>query len=118
MNKNSIWIFLLSVILLCGTLIVCTSIYAKDEKNSSPSLSDASDYSISQNTVLSLNEAADYLRISTDDLKTIIKQDEEKRTSRGPTNAYDLIPYVNLNGNLIFYRPSLDKWIEYNTLNK
>ncbi|WP_025692048.1 hypothetical protein [Paenibacillus zanthoxyli] len=115
MNKT--WVHFISVILLCGTLIVCTSIYVKYEKKSSPALADASENSISQN-VLNLNEAADYLRISSEDLKSIIQQDEEKRTSRGSTHIYDLIPYVDLHGNLIFYRSTLDKWIESHTLNK
>ncbi|ANS76765.1 hypothetical protein AWM70_21055 [Paenibacillus yonginensis] len=115
MNKG--WTYLISVILLCGTLIVCTFLYGNYKKVDDLTSGDAKD-SISENSVLNLDEAANYLRISTDDLKQVIKQDEEKRNARGPTHAYDLIPYVDLNGNLIFYRPNLDKWIDFNTLNK
>ncbi|QQZ64544.1 hypothetical protein JI735_34480 (plasmid) [Paenibacillus sonchi] len=112
------WIYLVSVILFCGTLIACTYIHVNYEKRYSPSLADTSEDSVSQNTIFNLNEAADYLRISTDALKGIIKQDGEKRRTTRPTHAYDLIPYVDLNGNLIFYRPILAKWIEFNSLNK
>jgi hypothetical protein len=116
LNKN--WIYFLAVILLCGTLIVCTSMYVSNERNSSLPLVNDAGNSISQSPVLNIQEAAEYLRISVDSLQTTIKKDEEIRASRGQSDAYDIIPYIDLNGSLIFYRPILDKWIEFNSLNK
>jgi hypothetical protein len=108
---NKIWINFISTVLLCVTLIICTLLYVKFER--SPSLSGAA---LDQSDVMNISEASKYLRISTDNLKAIIKQDDTKRKTGGVSNAAELLPYAEFNGELIFYRPKLDKWVDYNTL--
>ncbi|GEM_PF-4213467 len=69
--------------------------------------------------VMNKEEAASYLNISVSDLENQIKKDDAKRKEQGVSNAYEFIPYATLNDStLIFYRASLDKWIEFITNNK
>ena len=113
---NKYWIQLISTILFCGTLILCVTMYSNHENKPMTTSNPVQD--TAESKVMNLGKAANYLGLTEDALKEIIKQDEKKRASRGPTNAYDFIPYVAFNGNLLFYRDNLDQWVNFHTMNK
>ncbi|MBY0206775.1 helix-turn-helix domain-containing protein [Paenibacillus cucumis (ex Kampfer et al. 2016)] len=116
MNKNLSTIIL--TIPLCITLIICTLIYVNYGGNSYSTTTNPSRSNSSENQVMNTNEAASYLGISVSSLEKIIKEDDERRASNDYANAYELIPYVTLDENLVFSRSNLDQWINYNSLNK
>jgi hypothetical protein len=61
--------------------------------------------------VLSLTEASDYLKISEKTIKQIIRQ-EDKVLSESGTFSGMMFPYTEVNGQYIFSKKSLDKWVE------
>ncbi|OWA34981.1 hypothetical protein B9G55_14685 [Saccharibacillus sp. O16] len=69
--------------------------------------------------IMNEEEAAAYLNITVTDLKEQIRKDNAKRSNQGVSNMYEFIPYATLNdSDLIFYRASLNKWIEFITHNQ
>ncbi len=61
--------------------------------------------------VLSLSEASDYLKIREQIIKQIIRQ-EDKVLSESGTFSGMMFPYTEINGQYIFSKKSLDKWVE------
>ncbi|MGE6578501.1 helix-turn-helix domain-containing protein [Paenibacillus sp. FSL R5-0766] len=67
-------------------------------------------------TMLTKEDAAEYLRLSVSELDDIINKDiDRKQNTSSVYDTYQFIPYANLNGKLIFTKTNLDQWIDYNT---
>lgn len=67
--------------------------------------------------VLSLSEAADYLRISEKSIKAIISQEKIHLNSYGSFSGM-MFPYSNVYGEFIFSKQSLDNWLNETTTNR
>jgi hypothetical protein len=61
--------------------------------------------------VLSLTEASTYLKISEQTIKQIIRQ-EDKILSESGTFSGTMFPYTEVNGQFIFSKNALDKWVK------
>lgn len=60
---------------------------------------------------MSIEEAAEYLSISVDDLNTMIEIEDEQLHEYGSFNGMR-IPYINIDGKKVFYRRNLDEWLD------
>lgn len=67
--------------------------------------------------LLSADEAATYLSMSTNVLMGWMALEEIERNQLESYETYKYIPYIEFDGTKYFSKDQLDKWIEYNTLN-
>ncbi|MET1171550.1 hypothetical protein [Paenibacillus amylolyticus] len=88
------------------------SYFISDQKSENPRTIQTSE----NPTMLTKEDAAEYLRLSVAELDDIINKDiDRKQNISSVYDTYQFIPYANLNGKLIFTKTNLDQWIDYNT---
>ena len=74
---------------------------------------------ITEKGLFTESESAEYLNISLEQFKNILLQDERTKSQLSSYSTYQFIPYIELSdGVKMFSKKELDKWIEYNSLNK
>ncbi|WP_040949292.1 helix-turn-helix domain-containing protein [Gorillibacterium massiliense] len=66
-----------------------------------------------ENSLLSKSEAAQYLRITEDELIDMIVKQMIERNSLTSYDTYRFIPYIKINGEYKFSKDQLNKWINY-----
>lgn len=73
---------------------------------------------ISFKALLNKEEAAQYLNISVEQLDSILRKDERQKMNLGSYPTYKFIPYMEIEGELMFNMDGLHQWIEWNMYNK
>ncbi|MDN8591245.1 hypothetical protein Q0V21_21010 [Paenibacillus sp. 11B] len=101
---------IIGVSLILGSFI--NGYYDSGQKSGNPPTIQSSE----NTTMLTKEDAAEYLRLSVAELDDIINKDiDRKQNMSSVYDTYQFIPYANLNGKLIFTKTNLDQWIDYNT---
>ncbi|HYK74793.1 MAG TPA: hypothetical protein VEV44_16990 [Pseudoneobacillus sp.] len=65
--------------------------------------------------LLSLEETAEYLSMSQEELKKIIIMDDSERKQLSSYDTYRYIPYIEVHGNKYFNKMEVGEWIKYNS---
>ena len=66
-------------------------------------------------TLLSEQEAADYVGLSAETFhKTLTSSIKEQKSQEGIFDTYQYIPYMKIDDDSYFLKSELDKWAEYN----
>ncbi|MBA2944228.1 helix-turn-helix domain-containing protein [Paenibacillus sp. CGMCC 1.16610] len=68
--------------------------------------------------LMTSGEAAQYMGISLKDFDFLIKSQTELKSGISTYNTYMFIPYIDIGNQKYFNEVEIDKWIEYNMLNK
>ncbi|MBY0121228.1 hypothetical protein [Bacillus sp. S/N-304-OC-R1] len=66
--------------------------------------------------LLTLEEAALFLSMSTDELNIVINRQEFERKKLSSFETYRFIPFITMNNKRYFNKDQLNKWIEYNSI--
>jgi len=70
---------------------------------------------LKEKALLTEDECAEYLNISIDELKNILRNDAEKKLGSSCYDTYAFIHYIDVkNGEKMFNKKELDEWIKYN----
>ncbi|MCC3381632.1 hypothetical protein ACFQ5D_07370 [Paenibacillus farraposensis] len=112
MNKDSKIIvpsIILGVSFILGSYI--NAHFSSNGKILSPQISQTS----SSDSVLNKEEAAAYLKITVTQLDNIIKRDTEQKKKLSVYDTYQFIPYADLNGQIVFSKDNLNKWLDFIT---
>ena len=64
------------------------------------------------------DETAIYLSLSQDDFDRLIAYEDSQRTNVSAYDTYSFIPYVKINNIKYFNKEQVDKWVEYNMVNR
>jgi len=107
--------YLLSVsILFLGLCILVGSWFISDAIKSNQKFSNIT----TTNELLTEKEAADYLRMDEFDFNQLISNQNRVKSQQSVYDTYKYIPFMILNGKRYYSQEQIDKWIEYNMLNK
>lgn len=68
--------------------------------------------------LLTEDEAAQYLNISKSSFNSIIMQQIKDKSSLASYNTYKYIPYIVIEGKRFYSKDQINKWVDYNMLNK
>jgi len=68
--------------------------------------------------LMTSSEAAQFMGISLNDFEFLIKRQVTQKASLGFYETYRFIPFINIGNQKYFNETELNKWIEYNMLNK
>jgi len=72
-----------------------------------------------EKALLTETESAEYLNISIEEFKNIILKDRQTKGELTSYPTYRFIPYIEISSTTkMFSKKELDKWIDYNMLNK
>lgn len=64
------------------------------------------------------DEAAQYLNLSKSSFDSIIMQQIKEKTSLTAYDTYKYIPYIVIEGKRFYSKDQINKWVDYNMLNK
>ncbi|WFD09112.1 hypothetical protein [Tepidibacter hydrothermalis] len=68
--------------------------------------------------LLSMEETAEYLKISVPDFRVILEKERDEREGVSVYSSNTFIEYIDLNGRRYYSKKQIDKWIEHNLYNK
>ena len=71
-----------------------------------------------ENGLISAEDAAKYLNISIYDFTDMLWEQEKEKMTLSSYTTHRFIHYIEVNGDKLFSKVSLDKWIEHNLYNK
>lgn len=109
--------YIVSAFIIGLSLIVGAYILADGWRPTSVSGETRSLYDGNKN-VMNDDELAAYLRITNDDLKKIINQENEAKSKLSFYDRFKFIPYGELNGKHFYLKDHIDKWLLYITENE
>lgn len=107
---------LLSVAIL---ILSMSLIYCGLELNKDKEISDASKVFTELDVdkgLWTLNETAQYLSITEDQLHSIVSSHDIERGKMTSYETYQFIPYIEMNEEKYFNKTQVDEWIKYNSL--
>lgn len=106
----SISIIILAISIFSGCMWIGYSIQEieKNEPNKST-------LAFTEKGLLTELEASEYLSITVDQLRNILKKDSKIKQNLNSYDTYRFIPHIELdNGTKLFNKKELDEWIDYN----
>ena len=65
-----------------------------------------------ESPVMNVEQAADYVGVTAEQLKKMIQIEKNQLSQRGSFSG-EVIPYLKVNDDLLFYRGQLDVWLQY-----
>lgn len=114
MKKENI-LLPISIIILGGCLLLSAWVVSNGLKNQAePSLNTTAQTKALMDSV----EAAQYMGISLEVFDDLIKSQAELRSGMSTYDTYRFIPFIDIGNQKYFNEAEIDKWIEYNMLNK
>lgn len=67
--------------------------------------------------LLTIEQAANYLNLTKEDLEILIKNQDTERSQAGEAFlTYQFIPYIKINEERYFSKADLNEWIKFNTI--
>lgn len=103
-----------AIILLSLSIFYCGFQIGKyNENNINGRVSDTSPKDNSG--LLTLEETAKYLSVSTEEFKKILIKDDSVRALESVYDTYRFIPYIKVDGKKYFNKAELEEWIKYNS---
>jgi hypothetical protein len=114
--KNS-YLLPLSLIFLAGSIIV-SSWMISNAINPNFSFNNTKDSSPTRKALMTINEAANYLGIPSAQFTSLIETQNNQKQNLQSYNTYRFIPYLNIGSDKFFSEAEINKWVEYNMLNK
>lgn len=74
--------------------------------------------SITNKGLMTEEETAIYLSLSQDNFDRLIAYEDSQRTNVTAYDTYSFIPYVKIDNVKYFNKEQVDKWVEYNMVNR
>lgn len=96
---------------LIGALILGLSIVISALILNNSSLNSANQVNSSQ--LMTKTQLAEYLQMSEESIKNIIKEDDLKKDKLNSYEKYRFIPYLKLDNQERFIKSEIDKWLKY-----
>lgn len=114
MNKNrSAIIVMIAIIAVSSSIIISGCIIAYAIKSNSYTAS----YAVyNDKTVMNLAEAADYLKLTEEDIQSIIQTEKNYLDRNGYFNG-KMFPYYVIDEKQYFYKAEIDQWVQEATNN-
>lgn len=113
--KNNMALFISAVILSIS--IIFSAVYLGNAISLSKTSSESAMIE-SQSLLMNADQAAEYIGITVDTLITRIKKEKIERHSLNVYDTYRFIPYMEIDGVIYFTKSELEKWVEYQTINR
>ena len=116
-----------SILILSGMILITTQViniyfiakmYSKLNDDSSK-IEKVQDETIidSESPVMNVEQAADYIGVTAEQLRKMIQIERNELDSRGSFSG-EMIPYFMVNDDLLFYRNQVDSWLQYVSVEK
>lgn len=86
-----------------------------DNQEQQPNHEDGKEEKIEKG-LLTLEETAEYLRISAEELDRMTRDQTIERNQRNSYSTFDYLPFMTINGERFFQKEIIDQWIEQNIL--
>ncbi|MDR6880727.1 helix-turn-helix domain-containing protein [Bacillus sp. 3255] len=116
MKKENI-LLLISIIILGGCLILSGWVVSNGLK-SQEHLEKPLKTTTQTKALMTSDDAAQYMGISLEDFDYLIKSQTELKSGISTYDTYRFIPFIDIGNQKYFNKVEIDKWIEYNMLNK
>ena len=107
----------ISIIILGGCLILSAWIVANGLKNNEH-LAQAQNNTTQEKTLMTSDEAAQYMGVSLNDFDLLIRSQVGQKAGLQSYDTYRFIPFIDIGNQKYFNEVEIEKWIEYNMLNK
>ncbi|MHC1734489.1 MAG: hypothetical protein AB9921_02320 [Erysipelotrichaceae bacterium] len=98
--------FFLGMCILCGSLYIGIQLESLRQEIHTP-----------QGGLMTMEETAEYLSITMDELDDILRDDRIEKGKMSMYDTYRFLPYLEINDELRFNKDQLDLYIAYRTLN-
>ncbi|TCZ81168.1 DNA-binding protein [Paenibacillus albiflavus] len=116
MKKENI-LLPISIIILGGCLILSAWIVTNGLKNNEH-LDQSLNNTTQAKALMTSNEAAQYMGISLNEFDLLITSQVREKAVLRSYDTYRYIPFIVIGNQRFFNETEIDKWIEYNMLNK
>ncbi|WP_167577492.1 hypothetical protein [Ammoniphilus sp. YIM 78166] len=73
---------------------------------------------VTTKALMSAEEAAHYMGIPLEDFQMLIEAQIKQKANLPSYDTYRFIPYIDIGSNRLFNQEEINKWIEYNMINK
>lgn len=116
MNKER-FLLPISIMILGGCLIISAWILSNGLKHNEY-FAQSLNQTTQAKALFTSEEAAQYMGISSNDFDSLMKSQVEQKAGLQSYDTYRFIPFIEIGNQKFFNRTEIDKWIEYNMLNK
>lgn len=108
-------IFILSISIFAGSILIANSIRDTNEKTNSSHYGDSI---INNRGLMTEGETAEYLSLTHDNFKDLVSTLELQRKKLDSYDTYRFIPFIQIDGVKYFNKEQVDEWVEYNVINR
>ncbi len=111
-----------SISSIVGGILIATGIVvgALLISNSSSIATTGHEEVLTEKSVWTIEDLAEYISVSTKDIEEIIDKEDMEKASIEERNydTYQYMPYLTISGEIRFLKTEIDNWLEYRSLNQ
>lgn len=110
-------IIVLAVSIALGCFFIADAIKEQNETAALSAAAAADQTGTASKSLLSEQEAADYLGLPKDTFSMLLYSLDAQREHLSSYDTYSFIPYLKINDDYFFEKSELDQWVKYNVEN-